>query len=131
MNISSRNKVKLDGGMSSMTDLVFLLLIFFIILSTQIDTSKKVKVNLPSGSASENVEKTSTTISVKADNTIYVNETLVTPQDFEMILQQQIGEDKVVKVNSDKDASFEQFALILDVVKKNDYTLSVMMQPRN
>ncbi|MCH1614050.1 MAG: biopolymer transporter ExbD, partial [Flavobacteriales bacterium] len=32
------NKIKLEGGMSSMTDLVFLLLIFFIIISTMVNT---------------------------------------------------------------------------------------------
>ena len=34
MNLGQRNKVSLTGNMSSMTDLVFLLLIFFVILST-------------------------------------------------------------------------------------------------
>ena len=33
MAMRSTNKVKVEGGMSSMTDLVFLLLIFFIIIS--------------------------------------------------------------------------------------------------
>ena len=33
MDLGSRNKIKVEGGMASMTDLVFLLLIFFIIMS--------------------------------------------------------------------------------------------------
>lgn len=129
MDISSRNKVKLEGGMSSMTDLVFLLLIFFIILSTQIDTSHKVKVNLPSGETVEPSDKTSITVSIKSDNTLYVNDTEVTPETLEATLQQMVGEDKTVKVNSDKEANFEQFALVLDVVKRNGFQLSVMMKP--
>ena len=34
MNFRSENKIKMEGGMSTMTDLVFLLLIFFIVIST-------------------------------------------------------------------------------------------------
>jgi len=33
MDLKQRNKIKIEGGMASMTDLVFLLLIFFIIMS--------------------------------------------------------------------------------------------------
>lgn len=46
MNLGQRNKVNVNGNMSSMTDLVFLLLIFFVILSTL--ASKGVNVDLPS-----------------------------------------------------------------------------------
>ena len=45
MNLGQRNKISVTGNMSSMTDLVFLLLIFFIILSTLV--SNGVNVELP------------------------------------------------------------------------------------
>ncbi|MDP4587897.1 MAG: biopolymer transporter ExbD, partial [Flavobacteriales bacterium] len=45
MDLGQRNKVSVTGNMSSMTDLVFLLLIFFVILSTL--ASKGVNVDLP------------------------------------------------------------------------------------
>jgi biopolymer transport protein ExbD len=51
MNLGSRNKIKTDGGMASMTDLVFLLLIFFIIMALMSNPQAKVDVpensNLP------------------------------------------------------------------------------------
>jgi biopolymer transport protein ExbD len=43
MNFSSKNKVKLEGGMASMTDLVFLLLIFFIIMSLMANNQTPIK----------------------------------------------------------------------------------------
>ncbi|MBM3455893.1 MAG: biopolymer transporter ExbD [Bacteroidetes bacterium] len=43
MNFSSRNKIKLEGGMASMTDLVFLLLIFFVIMSLMANNQTPVK----------------------------------------------------------------------------------------
>jgi biopolymer transport protein ExbD len=45
MNFSSRNKIKVEGGMASMTDLVFLLLIFFIIMSLM--ANNQTPIDLP------------------------------------------------------------------------------------
>jgi biopolymer transport protein ExbD len=45
MDLSSRNKVKVEGGMASMTDLVFLLLIFFIIMSLM--SNNQTPIDLP------------------------------------------------------------------------------------
>ena len=44
MNFRSENKIKIEGGMSSMTDLVLLLIIFFIIISTMINTSHEIQL---------------------------------------------------------------------------------------
>jgi biopolymer transport protein ExbD len=64
MNLSTRNKISVNAGMSSMTDLVFLLLIFFIIISTLV--SNGVNVDLPSSNGTTSVNK-NITLSIKAD----------------------------------------------------------------
>jgi biopolymer transport protein ExbD len=53
MNFKSGNKIKIEGGMSSMTDLVFLLLIFFIVISTMITAGVNIDVPKDVGTASE------------------------------------------------------------------------------
>ena len=45
MDLGTRNKVKIEGGMASMTDLVFLLLIFFIIMSLM--SQDQTPIDLP------------------------------------------------------------------------------------
>lgn len=45
MDFSSRNKIKAEWGMASMTDLVFLLLIFFIIMSLM--SNNQTPIDLP------------------------------------------------------------------------------------
>ena len=55
MDFRSGNKIKIEGGMSSMTDLVFLLLIFFIVISTLI--SSGVNIDLPQSSSSESKDQ--------------------------------------------------------------------------
>ena len=53
--IENPNKIKAEGGMASMTDLVFLLLIFFIIMATR--TTNTHDINLPSGKANDQPKK--------------------------------------------------------------------------
>ena len=64
------NKIKIEGGMSSMTDLVFLLLIFFIIISTMVNTSHEIK--LPEGSGDPSLTSP-IKIYVDAQNNFYLN----------------------------------------------------------
>ena len=45
MGFNSNNKIKVEGGMASMTDLVFLLLIFFIIMSLM--SNNQTPIDLP------------------------------------------------------------------------------------
>ena len=60
MAIKRQNTIKSEGAMSSMTDLVFLLLIFFIILSTMASTGIEVKV--PRGKNQNNVPSDNVTL---------------------------------------------------------------------
>lgn len=64
------NKIKIEGGMSSMTDLVFLLLIFFIIISTLVNTSHEIK--LPEGSGDPSLTSP-IKVYVDAENNFYLN----------------------------------------------------------
>jgi len=70
MNLSTRSKVKTEFSMSSMTDLIFLLLIFFIITSTMVNPNA-IKVLLPTGV----VQTTSTSpieVAIDAETRLYV-----------------------------------------------------------
>ena len=68
MNLGQRNKVSVTGNMSSMTDLVFLLLIFFVMLSTLV--SRGVEVELPS-SEGTSTEGSHVTISINQGVSIF------------------------------------------------------------
>ena len=56
MDFGSRNKIKIEGGMASMTDLVFLLLIFFIIMSLM--ANNQTPIDLPKPDENLNQLKT-------------------------------------------------------------------------
>ena len=62
MKVKRRNKIDPNFNMSSMTDIVFLLLIFFMLTSTLVSPNA-LKLLLPK-SESKTIEKTTTSVSI-------------------------------------------------------------------
>ena len=72
MQIRSRNKVDATFNMSSMTDIVFLLLIFFIVLSTFV-TVHGLDIDLPKVAAPKNAIHSDIVVELNDDNTYAIN----------------------------------------------------------
>ena len=72
MNIKGRNKVTPEFNMSSMTDVVFLLLIFFMLASTLV-TTNAIDIILPKASG-KTENKQSISVSIKKDLTYYIDQ---------------------------------------------------------
>ena len=70
MGFGSQNKIKVEGGMASMTDLVFLLLVFFIIMSTMAEKNTPVELPQPVENLDTSTENTTTTV-VVTENDLY------------------------------------------------------------
>lgn len=68
MGFGSKNKIKAEGGMASMTDLVFLLLVFFIIMSTMAEKNTPVELPQPNENLETSKENTTTTVIITEDN---------------------------------------------------------------
>lgn len=71
MNFRSKNKIDPSFSMASMTDLIFLLLIFFMLTSSFV-TPSGLPVNLPSSKAST-IEVQKISVTVTKDLQYYVN----------------------------------------------------------
>ena len=81
MNLKGRNKVNPNFNMSSMTDIVFLLLIFFMLTSTLVSPNA-LKLLLPNSKA-KTLEKQTISISINKDIHFYVNENRVDQNNLE------------------------------------------------
>lgn len=68
MGFGTQNKIKVEGGMASMTDLVFLLLVFFIIMSTMAEKNTPVELPQPSEKLDTSKENTTTTVIITEDD---------------------------------------------------------------
>lgn len=107
MDFGQRNKISPQGNMSSMTDLVFLLLIFFIILSTNVVNGEQVE--LPE-TTSGPVDMPPVTITITSANVIQLNGKAATMEELPAKLNAYFfdkAEDrKKVIINGDRASDF-------------------------
>lgn len=88
-----------------MIDVMFFLLATFILASLAVQKINGIAVNLPQGKADKIEVEEKITISIDAQNQIYLNKNLVFMTDLEKQLKILINnKDKNIVINSDKDA---------------------------
>lgn len=119
MNIRGRNKVDPSFNMSSMTDIVFLLLIFFMLTSTLVTVSA-IDVLLPkAGGKTEN--KTSVAVTITKNSFFYIDKSKINTEDLERELLTKVGADKkkVVVIRGDEDVPYKNVMKVIDIANKN------------
>ena len=118
MGFKKSNSVKIDGGMSSMTDLVFLLLIFFIIISTMVNTSHDI--DLPSSTGDPSLTSP-VKVYITSDNTYFINSDLtpISKDNLESVLLNLLGENKTIELLADKSTDREYAYNVVRIAKKN------------
>lgn len=125
MAIKSRNKINTSFSTSSMSDLVFLLLIFFMLTSTLV-APNAIKLLLPS-SSSKTMAKQTVTVYIDANYNYYLEET---PVNIEF-LTESIGAklqgqtEGTVVLRSDESVPVQYVVNLIDAVNKvNEMTQS-------
>ena len=118
MAIKTRNKIGVSFNSSSMSDLVFLLLIFFMLTSTLI-APNAIKLLLPS-SDSKTMAKQTITVYINDLNQYFVEETPVTEEELGGKILSKIGDqtDATVVLSSDKSVPVQYVVNVIDAVNK-------------
>jgi len=129
MNLGQRNKVSVEGSMSSMTDLVFLLLIFFIILSTL--ASNGVNVDLPQSQGISSVTS-KLTLSIQPDLSYYINGGSVAKADIENLLtiKMESMAEKVIYLEVDKEVPTGATVEMIGMAKANNWRVMLGASPQ-
>lgn len=129
MNLRGRNKVNPNFNMSSMTDIVFLLLIFFMLTSTLVSPNA-LKLLLPSSKA-KTLEKQTISISINKDIHFYINENRVEESNLEQeiieIVQEE--EDPAIILHADKSVDIEHVVKVMDIAYRNKYKIVLATKP--
>lgn len=118
MAIRSRNKISTAFSMSSMSDLVFLLLIFFMLTSTLV-APNAIKLMLPS-SNSKTMAKQTMTVYIDAGYNYFIEENPVAPE----FLTETIGTklegqtEGTVVLRSDETVPVQYVVNLIDAVNK-------------
>jgi biopolymer transport protein ExbD len=129
MGLRSRNKVSANFNMSSMTDIVFLLLIFFMLTSTLVSPNA-LKLLLPSSKA-KTLEKQTISISITKNIDFYINESKVTAASIEQELKLLIKNEKepAIILHSDKSVAIEHVVKVMDIAYRNKYKIVLATTP--
>jgi biopolymer transport protein ExbD len=123
MALKTRNKVSAAFSMSSMTDIVFLLLIFFMVTSTLISPNA-LKLLLPK-SSNQTAAKPITTVSIDKNFNFYIETTPVPFSQLEHKLQRKLAreDDPTISLHVDKSVPMEQVVKVMNIAKDNKYKL--------
>jgi len=135
MAIRRKRKINADFSMASMTDMIFLLLIFFMITSTFV-TPNAIKVNLPQ-SAQQAESKPLARVTIDENLNYYVGfgtqrEIPVTFEEIIPFLQMNYEQDDEVRVAfyADETVPYSEVIRILDLVNQNNFKMILVTRPR-
>lgn len=128
MALESKLKVDTSFSMSSMTDVIFLLLIFFMLTSSFI-TPSGLPVNLPSTKKSEIVmQKTSVTITKELS--YFINDRRVLESNLERELAREIsGSEAVITLHVDKTVPTEYLVKVAGIAASLNAKVSIATKP--
>lgn len=129
MELRSRNKINPNFSMSSMTDIVFLLLIFFLLTSTLVP-SNVLELKLPKADG-ESVQQEQIMVSVKNDGQFYVGDKAIPKQQLEMELNQifEGQEDASFVLQAEEETYTKDIVYVMDVANRNQYKMVLATEP--
>jgi biopolymer transport protein ExbD len=130
MSLKTRNKIQAGFSMSGMTDIVFLLLIFFMITSTLI-APNALKLLLPQ-SQHQTMSNPITTVSITRNFEYYVETSQVEFSDLERVLRERLaGEaEPTISLHVDRSVPMEQVVNVMNIAKDNRYRLILATSAR-
>ncbi len=129
MNIKSKHKVNSTFSMSSMTDIIFLLLIFFMLTASFI-TPSGLPINLPS-SKSSNIVIQKISISITEELEYFVNDEKIEIQNLEMILKNELqGKEGLIVLHCDKSVPVEKLVEVAGIATLLEAKVSIATKPK-
>lgn len=123
MAIKRGSKVTTAFSMASMSDIVFLLMVFLLIATTQINPNA-IRVVLPR-SSNQVKEKAMTSVSITADNMFYVEAAPVSEEELEAALKAKLEgvQEPIIRLNVDENASWGKAYHVMDIATRNRYQI--------
>lgn len=129
MKIGRKRKGKAEIPTSSMSDIAFLLIIFFM-ATTKFDVKEGIKIVLPQAAATDSkevqtltlTEKEMTRLQVRADGTIAINQDApaeISSAQLDAIINQklELNDQMIFKVITDREAKYSEMIRVVDRLK--------------
>jgi biopolymer transport protein ExbD len=130
MNIRGRNKIKPEFSMASMTDIVFLLLIFFMITSTLVTTSA-LDILLPKAQG-KTENKKAISITITKDLTYFIdnNPSTLETLEEELAVLLKSEENPSLILRAEEGVPIEYAVTVMDIANRNKYKVILAVRPK-
>ena len=135
MGLKRRNKVEATFAMSSMTDLIFLLLLFFVMASTM-SSPNDIKINLPQAKAKTNTKQVVAKVSIDELGNYFValgkeKPIAIDAEDLEpyLVSVQQQDSTAYIALHADEDIAYKEVVRVLDIA--NTHHMKLVVATRN
>lgn len=126
------NKI-LKFDLTPLIDVVFLLLIFFMLTTTFINVESGVKVDLPSGDFASVNEKRNVVVTITENNVLYVNNRLIDPNYLAESINEEIKDinNSLVVLEADQNITHGKVVRVMDLIKKGGAErIAIATKPR-
>ena len=135
MALKKRSKISAEFSMASMTDMIFLLLIFFMLTSTVV-VPNAIKVLLPQ-SSQQTAAKPVTRVTITSDLQYYVaygreRERRVSFEQITPFLQECFTRepDIYVALYADENVAYKEVVKVLNVANQNNFRMILVTRPK-
>ncbi|RDY60609.1 ExbD/TolR family protein [Flagellimonas nanhaiensis] len=128
MKLKGRNKISPEFSMSSMTDIVFLLLVFFMLTS---NAPNALDLLLPKAKGkSTNTQNVSVTIN--KDLEYFVNSEQISKEYVEIELKKVLeGQDKpTIILRAEENVAIKEAVNVMDIANRNSYKVILAVRPK-
>lgn len=130
MNLRGRNKVSAEFNMSSMTDIVFLLLIFFMLTSTMV-TTNALDLVLPKAKGKTDSNK-NIAVSINKELQFFIDKEPVSENELESKLLSLLSTDKTraIILRAEEGVPIEKAVNVLDIANRNQIKVVLAVRPK-
>ena len=130
MNLRERNKVSAEFNMSSMTDIVFLLLIFFMLTSTMV-TTNALDLVLPKAKGKTDSNK-NIAVSINKKLEFFIDKEPVPETELESRLLSLFtsDKDKAIILRAEEGVPIEKAVNVLDIANRNQIKVVLAVRPK-
>ena len=126
----TRNKVSTEFNMSSMTDIVFLLLIFFMLTSTMV-TTNALDLVLPKAKGKTDSNK-STSVSIDKDLNFFIDKDKINEADLEkqLLALMANSDNKAIVLRAEKSVPHEKVVQVMEIAYRNQIKMVIAVSPK-
>ncbi len=136
MALKKRIKVEAGFQMSSMTDIIFLLLLFFIMAST-LSSPNDIKLNLPQSRANSSTKSVIAKVTIDENGNYFVakgnsNPEAIDPENLESYILNLVAQDTTtyIALHADQSIAYKEVVKVLDIANQNKLKIVIATQSK-